>query len=614
MSRRCCVWPLFGVLLPVGAPALPPSAVIEAPGELPSQVLRALVTQMAAIDEQCVRVYDLNDHDRDPSPDIITEEPESCGARQDELLKVAARDPVAAAQLWWVLAARQQGLLTAATATLNGVVLLKTLPKACAAHECNTRGDQIAEELAKLAPPERQMHQLVFALQQFGAGKLPADPKITVSAQYTWLASELWTLAGQLGCVPADWQLPGPSVPDTSLTDAAHRCSPWWSSWYAAHRGKSAQWSEMAKSERLELLKSPDLALRVAAMDPPQGQELQFREAIVAAARPVWLDARTPRPVADAIARAANRADIPWTTLLNGAGLQPANFDWALVPLVGPVGPPEDPSTAVAPVPAALSSKQAKWVARTTKAVATFLQDCAFIQQMERDASDQEIAQCANRGKHLPAPTDPVATAYLWFALLGDSLDGVEEDYGHDSDMDSSSEAHEFQERMRQVADPTTLLLLLVKRLRAAGGHKDAGVPLAWLRQLTGVSMCAALPWDATQTQACAHRWADFAAAHRGETRAQWRRYGEKRALADAASLDLGRQYAACELLKTTHTDAAKLALAWTVRNAVLSSKVPANIGEAFVVLADQLRPLEVLYPALPGQPSPAPNLALPPK
>ena len=594
--------------------ALPDAATIEAPVRSTSKVLRSIAALMGKIDKQCIHVFDLDESKRDPQPDTITEEPAECEDQQADLLKQAARDPVAAADLWWVLWARGAGLLHPGQFTLFGHRLDGRLPDDCKGHHCDTREPDIKAGLEQFASREQQAHYLVYTLQQFALGKTARpNAKNPAGAQYEALTDSLFGLADNLGCKPAEWQELAKAPPKATLDDARQRCAPWWLQWFATHRGKAAQWPAMAKDERLVLLKSPDLALRIAAMDLQNAQQKALRAELIAAARPVWIDARTPRPIAVAFGRRAVNVGIGWYALLNGPGSEPINMDWALVPLTGPAGPPDDPPAVAPPAAPTLTTVQATWLRKTVAKLQPFMQECRWL--FDGDGGGGDPATCRRKARQLGKFTDPLTAAYALEALF---LDGVD-DFVPSlmSEKYDAGTAINVTQKLFFVSDRRALVTLMARRLQKALLAKEQRATtesIKALRDLTGVAVCAVLPWDTTRTAACAQQWYGFAAAQLGNSIEQWQAYGQRRAVADVASADLVRQYAACEFVTEQSAETINLSVVWAVRNAVLSSKVPEQVGDAFAALVQRLNPLDILYPAAPGQLSTAPNLALPPK
>lgn len=583
--------------LPSFALAAEPAPPVEPPVEVTSTALTDLAKRMAKIDAKCVEIYDIVGDDRDAERKVLRAESASCAEQQDHLLAVAKHDAVAAAQLWWVLQARELGLLTDAASVLAGIVLPATLPAKCAKHQCDARTAEIVEQLAKTAAVEPRMHRVVYALQELAAARLPhRDAKRPLAAQRAQSAVEARQLAGDLGCVPAPWQ-----------EDGAPQCAPWWASWWATHRGRSDQWPQMAKVERLAQLQSPDLALRWSALDLGRGRDGDPHGAVlIAAARPVWLDASTPRRIAQAFADAVQ--GISWRNLLLPDSPTPVDLAWAIVPQTAPPGPPDDPTATALKLPA-LTAKQAKLATVQTAQAKQFIADCNDFGAGD-EVGDSSWVACEKRGRQLAKLTDTVVAAHV---LVG-VVDGSDGTIGRDSlrCREVGQPGSQLVCTLRDSADPGTVVALLAQRLAKEVHRHDAealAATIELLRTFSGVGVCSVLPWDTGKTGDCAHHWLGFAAAHQADTKPSLAALGASKALAGATSIDLSRRYAACEVLALDPKPTSQLALAWAIRNVVISRAVPVPVREAFIGLLGDMDPLDMLYPALPGQKSLAPNL-----
>lgn len=596
-------WSALGQTAPLPAAASP--TALE-PFEAKSPTLTKLAKLWHAMDKDCIEVYDLDDNKRDPRREIIVGEADSCEERQAEVVKLAATDPVAAAQLWWYLFARQYDLLPEKGETLGGVNMHRKLPKECAKHECSGREEQTADQIVEAAAREPRVHSLVWGLQELVAGRVLQTAKgPNFASKYWQICAALRMLTDHFGCEPLEWQSNEKPV-----------CAQWWLDWFARNRGHAAQWPKRIAGERMAALQSKDLVERLWAMGPPDEQKARFKDVIFDAALAPWLDPNTPRDLAERFQRVLENFGFAWTEALHGRGKVPRDWTWAVVPQPKLPELPADPSAASAPALAPLTPAQRKAVKKLAQ-TATDLYNVINEESDDSDDARDPMDDRANKAmyKKLMAANDPLVNAHVLVDWMDQTLDSLGEgDAPKPTDPPGFDKA---RDHLRATADSGQLLLLLIKRFAAKvkeGEPRDVERTEDDLRALTGHVLCAWPLPVGESVRDCVALWNGFAAVHLAEGEKAWKERGLRRALGDATGDNIKRKYVGCRALYHQPEDsAAHQVFLWSVRNLVLSVALTDGVRGALNDLAYQWKPLDILYPAAKGERSKAPNLLAPP-
>ncbi len=591
----------------VSASVAAPAAASEPPLQqqpVPAGALEPkLVASLNKLLTRCILVYRWRSADRESWRDAIVAEPEWCDAAAEEATtRIVAAGSKVAAQYWWWLRGSIHGAVAPGEIAAAGLGDWQKRPPGCRKQLCATRHEAIADKLADGLSDGAVVSRAAFALQEIAAGRLAPSAPFSPTEMgpfepaYAWLTTMLWERTGRVGCRQAPWD-----------KSKATPCATWWVDWYRKHGAAPASWSTVAAKLRAEHLGSADLALRWAALSPAQDDAEAWRGRTYAAARPVWLDARTPRPIADAYYEALGLAADDWWTMVYPPNATGFDLSWAVVPQAAPAGPPPDPTATSPPQPVTLTAAQSAQVGPIAEWIAKSLDEC------EPDGLgwtvDERPAICAQYRANVQRVREPaLAAVALVRAAAGQVADQVDGRNG----FDHQAQTPGMLAALRKRAGDALLLQALAAELQRATTGREVARAAEVMRLLahwTGAALCA-IPNDTDAVPQCTQTWLDFCAGHARETAAQWRAWGTRQAQADIAHPDPYRLLAVAEWYVARGKKGDRPLVRWLVRNTVLLPTTPPAVRARLAEIRFGVAGLDVLYPKDCKQA--LPNLALP--